>query len=281
MGHDQPRKSPGLGRASAVRRRTVGKIVSEERIAKAAKRLNSTFDRLRFSFSPPKNDAERRRWEAVLRSAATKTLLGAYVYLTEHRPAVARALLSAGTAYAEAAIAGTNAEFIVRQRVAKRVPDWMIFPWILECHRLIYERLRKEWSAAPSAIEGRPHFVSHKGRYGSAQMQGTRRRYLQRKHRVDVVLEVLDNSIREAQLQKALPSEREVGRWLERHRTPAKLSLQMIGFLTAKSPRLVKKMLNDAGKYMKLAAQQHDLLDLWGFARTTDPKNQSSPAPKP
>ncbi len=250
-------------------RRSLKKVVSRERVKSILERLGRVFSDLRLSVPPPADDAEARRREDVLDQMLNGILLRAFAYVDEYHPAVARALVIGGRKYAEEALRGEEAEFVVRIKAAKEAPDFMVFPGILDSHDLVLRQLRDSWykQADPSAHHQKVHYVSKKGRYGVAQRSAARRKALVAAGRIDTVRRLVGELF--AGAEREMPDLREstIKSWLTRYPTPAKLSYKIVGFWIGKSPRQVETMLTQARKYMKEAEEHHKVLDQWGWAR--------------
>ena len=269
-------------------RRALRSVVNEGTIRKTLERLNSVFDQARYSVPPPSpaDREEEESRELALAVGRNSVLVASLAYLTEREPAVARAIVQAGREYTEQRLRGEKPSFVVGLRRTKPAPAWMMYPALIQAHQLVVETLEAAWKKPIEAPVGPERFVTNKGRFGIGQMKGTRRRTVQRRHRVTEVVK-LYRHVATAIYAEAMPDsnvqvqdidERMAGRWVDKHKTPARISYCLLARLIRKTPRLVKKWLDEGGRYMRESEQRHRLLDLWGF-RPADPDAESVKTP--
>jgi hypothetical protein len=186
----------------------------------------------------------------------------------------------AGRDWAEQALRGEEPRFVVKLTAKKPAPAWIMNPALIGVHRRIVGELKAAWSAR---VEGAPmlgtHFVSRTGRFGVAQLAGIRRHHIRGRQRVAAVIEVYAAVADEAGIDTPELSEQTARRWVVEAKTPARVSHRVLGALLRKSPRVIEKMLDEAGRYMRMADKQHRLLDQWGLARVGAESVKSSDSP--
>lgn len=253
------------------RRRSVGGTVTEERIRETGRSLDRLFGESWYSLPPPADAQEEIRRRRAIQGGVQRALLGALLYLREHHPAVAGAIVLAGRDYSEQALRGDRPSFAVKQVTKQPVPAWIRHPGVIGTHRRVVKELRGAWIAPIAQTTVRsPRYVSNKVSFGEAQMHGTARYHARVRQRVQAVVRVFKALAEEAGIERRPPTERTARQWVVESRTPARVSYRVVGALLRKSPRVVKKMLDEAGQYLRMAEEQHRILDLWGWARFSE-----------
>ncbi len=242
-------------------RRHVGSIVTEDSIQKMVTRLNQHFTlverKCRIPVADRDGDEKFKARLAILQRAANRVMLGAAVYLGEKEPKIFSSILLASSHWADDMMMLGKAEFRVpRPSQDRKFYEWFFGPSIVGSHREIVRRLKAVWSAPlPSWRIVRNTPVSRKGRYDTPQRIGTERRRWQLNQRVQLVMQIASELHNEEAIVDPV-SEKLARKWVGLWDTPAKLSIQILGYFMKRTPRQTTTMLNTARKQIKERAEQ-------------------------
>ena len=220
----------------------------------------------------------------ALRKGIGRALLGALVYLEAHAPTASRSLIHAGLAFSTDLIAYRDAKFSLVYKRTK-LPEFLVMPWLL--------RVTKRTFGSSGNVEGnKPSTTAEANRsgprYGEAQRVGHRRWAYFNDRRVDAVVQLVEDCLVEPEFPKRLSADaertiatasRRARGWVIRDKSPAKISLRIIGLLLNWTQRLVKVRLAEARQFMKESEEVRRVFQLRGHSSvpSEEPGTVNSP----
>jgi hypothetical protein len=185
-------------------------------------------------------EASTGRVGLTFQTAGRKMGLAALAYLRDREPAVYRAIISAGLRYTREEITTGAGRFRVRRtRSARQFHEWINGPYLMMLHERIRRTLGDVWHTVPDGRVFRTHLVDKTTRYREKTLGSFKRLQHQKETRLQAVLGIAQGLRHNESPVKEL-SDAQARRLVAQGKTPAELSLRILGHLCRRTPRQMK-----------------------------------------
>ena len=231
--------------------RRIEEVVTIDAMQRVANQINGGMAQLLGELPKTSDSAETAHRRAAIQETVRMMSRAALVCLKEFRPEHYQSVMRASVHYARDRLRDRPARFILRPKPKWELPnDWLFAPIILGTYQVLLPSLKSMWTVAPKREVSR-FFVSHTGRYGEPQQQGTARRFDTQRLRIQAIQKTA-RQLAEAEPPGGGPApdfaitEQKARRWLRELRTPTVITRAIIAeYLNAvarNAPAVRKRM---------------------------------------